>query len=125
MLSFSHLEDLLVETTALLDKIAQLEQAADNIKQLSGSITQSCQILKPRNESLSQDLERLSRLHEVIQTYVYAHASAAGEADQDFLIGFENQAEETAAKKGGRTRSPRSEYSPGPSPESRPFTPTF
>lgn len=70
MFHYSQLEDLLDEIGELMDKLSQLDKATDNVRNITESIAQSCTDLKPKHNSMSEELERLSRLQEVLRAYV-------------------------------------------------------
>ncbi len=70
MFHYSQLEDLLDEIGELMDKLSQLDKAADNVRSITESIAQSCTDLKPKHDNMSEELERLSRLQEVLRAYV-------------------------------------------------------
>ncbi len=91
MISYCNIDNLLDETAGLIDQLAQLEQTAGKVKQLSKTIVQTCHNLKPRHIKMAQDLERLGRLQEVIRTFILPSTSTTVSENADQApIGFEN-----------------------------------
>lgn len=65
------IDELLDTTAVLIGKLAQLSETADKMSTLSMAIQETCQVLKPKQDEMAQNLERFRRLQEVLRTYVY------------------------------------------------------
>jgi hypothetical protein len=71
LFSNSQLDELLDETSGLMDMILQLDQATKNMRTATEAIAQTCSGLKPKHSEMARELDRLRRLHEVLSSYVF------------------------------------------------------
>lgn len=121
MLNFERLEHLLEETTTLLDELSNIEEAANQMKRISESISQTCKRINPGVDGVARELERLSRLHEVIQSYVYAHAAHGGDGVDESMIGFEKPPEEKTRAGSKNAKSAKAQFSETPISMTNPY----
>lgn len=90
MFSYNQFDELLGETATLLEDLAKLDQAAAEIKSLSSSVTDTYLRLKTRHDDMCRDLERLRRLEEVLQNYVFMQSALEKAQSEMRTAGLDN-----------------------------------
>ncbi len=83
VLNYSQIEDLLSDTALLLGKLSKLDHAVNKVKDVSHSLAQVCSDLQPKHNLVAQDVERLRRLQEVLQGFVFGQITPATPSTED------------------------------------------